>query len=466
MKHTRLSCRAIVSVALIVAYAVAPVAAQDADEDLIQLVLNLLGEQDKDLRALGQQQVRAEAKGAAATRRFAALLPKLPPDAQAGLLRALTDRGDKAARPAVLDLLKTSRDESVRVAAIAALGGLGDATDLERLVDLLADDSKALHDAARASLVRMAGETTSGAIAAKMKQAASPIRVALIEVLTARRALDTIPALLSAALDADAKVRAASMIALGQIARPDDIPGMVQAILKTQPGAERDAAEKAVMLVCGRIADVQKRADPLLAAIQELSDTNRTALLPTLGRVGGGKALPVVEAAIAEPTQHDVGLRALCNWPNASIARRLMELAEHDEHSEHRTLALVTLIRVAPLPDGRTDPEKLALVREVMPMCKTEAQRKLLLKRASAIRTVETLRFILPYLDQPAYAEQACESVVELAHHRGLREPNKAEFHGALDKVIATSKDAVVIDRANRYKKDQTWVRPKEPSGG
>ncbi len=97
-------------------------------------------------------------------------------------------------------------------------------------------------------------------------------------------------------------------------------------------------------------------------------------------------------------------------------------------------------------------------------MCKADDQRKLMLKRASAIRSVETLHFILPYLDQPAFAEQACESIVELAHHRGLREPNKAEFHQALDRVIATSKDAVVIDRANRYKRDQTWVRPKAQS--
>jgi hypothetical protein len=54
----------------------------------------------------------------------------------------------------------------------------------------------------------------------------------------------------------------------------------------------------------------------------------------------------------------------------------------------------------------------------------------------------------------------ASESVVELAHHRNLRQPNKAEFDKALDKVIATSKDAVVVERANRYKRNQTWARP------
>jgi hypothetical protein len=54
--------------------------------------------------------------------------------------------------------------------------------------------------------------------------------------------------------------------------------------------------------------------------------------------------------------------------------------------------------------------------------------------------------------------------VVELAHYRDLRQPHKAEFEQALDHVIRISKDATVIDRANRYKKGQTWVRPKTPA--
>jgi hypothetical protein len=237
----------------------------------------------------------------------------------------------------------------------------------------------------------------------------------------------------------------------------------LQGVLKAERGAERDAAERAVMMVAARIADAERRADPLLAAMERLNDEERLSVLPALGRIGGGKALAVVEQAIAsaDPKQHEAGIRALCNWPDASIAPRLVVLAETDEHADHRRMALAALIRVAPLPDQRPPAEKLALVKKVMAMCEQDQDRKLVLKRASAIRAVETLRFVIPYLDQPELAQQACESVVELAHHRGLREPNKAEFHRALDRVLQTSKDAVVIDRANRYKRDQTWVRPK-----
>ncbi len=433
-----------------------------ADDELTKMVLSLLSEKDKDLRAVGLEQVRTEAKGAAATKQFAAQLSKLPPDAQVGLLSALAERGDRAARPAVLELYKSTNDEVVKLAAISALGPLGEKEDLKLLVSLLSSTSLAEQAAARASLVRLQGDGVATAIAADSKRAPTPLRVTLIEILATRRALDTLPDLLVAASDSDPVVRAAAMTALGQIAGPDAIAGMLTGVLKAKPGSERVAAEKTVMFVCARIPEADARATPVLAAMQKLPASDQTALLPTLGRVGGPAALQVVEGAIADTNaeRHEMGIRALCNWPDASVAPRLIALTSGDKHSEHQSMALAALIRVAPLPDNRSTSERLELVQEVLGMCEDDEQRNLVLKRASAIRTLETLRFIVPYLDKPSHAQQACETVVELAHHRALREPNKPEFDAALDKVIQTSKNATVIERANRYKRGETWVRP------
>jgi hypothetical protein len=238
---------------------------------------------------------------------------------------------------------------------------------------------------------------------------------------------------------------------------------MVRGVLQAK-GAARAAAEKNVMFVCNRIEDKERRADPLIAAMKNLTPAERTIMLATLGRVGGSAALKDVEAAIAnrDSATHSAGLRALANWPDASVAPQLIRLAKSDRHPGHRTTALRALIRISPLPDGRTDMEKLKLLQTSMRLSTRDAERNLALQRASAIRIVETLRFVLPYVDQPRYAKQACVTVVELAHDRSLRDGNKPEFHRALDKVLAISKDRVVLDRAQRYKKGQTWVRPKK----
>ncbi|MHB8865592.1 MAG: HEAT repeat domain-containing protein [Pirellulaceae bacterium] len=433
-------------------------------DELVQMVVGVLSDKDKDLRALGLEQVRAAAQSPTATQQFAAILPQLPPEAQVGLLNALADRGDRVARPAVLNLMANSQDESVRVAAIAAVGFLGEPADSALLVQLLREGSQVEQKVARTSLVRLPGESVGAGIAREMTRAPSPLRVTLLEILTTRRALDTIPEMLVAAVSDDSAVRAAAMTALGQLAGPEHVSGLVQGVLKAKPGREREGAEKALMAACTRDASGEQRTEPLLAAMESLSASDRMAMLPTLGRCGGATALKIIEAAIrdSDPQLHDTALRALCNWPDASIASRLTELAQQDEHPDHRTRALRALIRVASLRDGRTESDKLELLRAAMAVSTQDAERNLVLQRAQAIRSVETLRFLLPYVDQPPYAPQACQSVVELAHHRGLRDANKAEFEQALDKVIRISQDTVLIDRANRYKRGQTWVRPIE----
>jgi HEAT repeat protein len=451
-----------VGFALLFPWTAASLAQEESADGLVALIVDLLGDKDRDMRALGLEQVRTEAKGAAATRRFAAELPKLPPDVQRELLGALAERGDAAARPAVLERLDAADEPAVRLAAIGALGFLGEPPDARLLLGLLNTGEAAEQTAARTALTRLSGEPVSAAVAAELNRADAAMRVTLIGILVARRAFDTAVDILLLAADRDASVRSAAMAALGELGGPEHVPGMVRGILAADVGREREAAERAVMFVCHRIEDAPQRAAPLLEAMAALNDADRTALLPALGRVGGSEALKRVQAAIDDtnPVRHEAGIRALCNWPDASVAAKLIDRVQKDDHPAHRIAALRALIRVAPLPDGRTDEQKLGLLKQALDLCERDTERSLAIERAAAIRSIDTLRFLVPYLDRPELAQQACQSVVELAHHRNLREPNKDEFDRVLDRVIQVSSDAMVIDRANRYKRGETWVRP------
>ena len=437
--------------------------AAEPDGELVQMVVELLADKDNDVRALGFDQVRTSASGERATLKFAAQLRTLSPDGQIGLLSALADRGDAAARDEVLSLLNSTTDEGVKTAAIAAIGALAKPADVELLIKLVETGAPGEKAAARAALTTCSCNETVKSMRSELTLAPSSLRVALIEILTMRRALEALPDLLHAAGDDEGGVRAAAMSGLGQLAGAKEIPGMVQGVLKSPRGPERQAAERALLTVCNRVNSEDDQAEPLLDAMETLSNADRQSMLPTLGRTGGVRALKSIESAIADqdPALHDLGIRALCNWPNATIAPRLIELTESEEHDAHRSLALRTLIRVAPLADGRSDEQKLALLQQAKYMCTRDEERQLILQRAAAIRSLESLRFIVPYLEEPAFAQQAAESIVELAHHRGLREPNKAEFDIVLDRVLEISQDPTVRDRATRYKNGQTWNRPR-----
>ncbi len=466
MNMSRTSFLASSSLAFLLVFALPIAPSACADDDLVQTVSDLVSDKDKDVRAVGLEQVRDEVKGPEATRRFAALLPKLAPEAQVGLLGALAERGDAAARPAVLDLLNNSQGE-VRGAAIRALGALGDKDDVPRLTKLLgeADSEK---DAV-AAITRLHGEGVNAALCAEMKTAAPAQRVKLLQLLVARHAIDTVPTLLEAAKDADASVRIAALAALGQLAGPEGVAKLAHLILDAKDAAAREEAEKALMLIAQRDpkAKVDQRALPLLKVMSGLSEKEKTALLSALGRIGGKPALKVIEAALADKdsARSAAALRALCNWPDGSIAPRLVELALAAKDPADRKLVVDALIRVAPLPDKRPVAVRLAMLKKAMELASSDQQKALVLKRASAILSLETLRFVAPYMDQPEFTQLACKTVVELAHHKELRQPNKAEFNKALDKVIALSKDPVVILRAQRYQKDQTWVE-KQIQGG
>lgn len=438
--------------------------ADEPPPELVKMVVDLIHEKDKDLRAVGLDQVRGEMKGATATATFAAELPKLSAEGQAGLISALADRGDAAALSGVLELMNGSTDETVRMAAVRAVGKLGSAAQVPSLTTLLTDKSAGLSAAARESLTVLSGSEVVKTIVTALNQADEPTKIALIEILTTRRALDAVDDLVQLAQSDAAKVRTAAMAALAQLADRKQVSCLLAAVLKSEKGSERDAAERAVVAVCSRGDDKQPADELILVTLADIEPGLQTQLLSTLGRVGGKKALERLESAIAsdDAEERAQGLRGLCNWPDGSTADRMIELIKDEKFASQRPALINALIRVAVATDGRNEAERLARLQQALSLCETDAQRNEVLRRAQTIRSLETLRYLLTFVDQPVFSEQACLSIVELAHHRNLREPNKAEFHPALDKVAATSKNATTVDRAKRYKAGQTWVRPKK----
>src|SRR4029077_10647758 len=122
-----------------------------------------------------------------------------------------------------------------------------------------------------------------------------------------------------------------------------------------------------------------------------------------------------------------------------------------------RSLAFRGYVKVSAARDGRSDKERLHRLKQAMKVAKTPEQVALVINRVRTAYDVDSVRFVLPYVDQPQFSQVACETIVEILHHREVRDPNKAEVDKVLDKVIESSKDPVVVERAKRYKRGETW---------
>lgn len=437
--------------------------AADSGDELVDQIVKLLADSDREFRAAALEKVRSAGRGADQTRAFAAQLPRLDAAAQTELIAALADRGNPAARPAVVEVLAASKSEDVRAAALAALGDIGSTEDLPTLLKALSASSGAEQQAARTALRRMPGESVVQALAADAKTGDPHTRAELINVLAVRRAADQMPVFLAASLDDDGRVRGAAMTALAELAGPDQLAAMIPAVLKAPQGGERDAAERGVAAVAARVENADRRADALIAAINQVDASQRDELLSLVGRVGGKRLIDFVGEIATGPdaARRALAIDALSKWPDASPADKLLEIADKTADAVEREQAFEGYVKLSATRDGRSDKDRLERMKQAMQAARTPQERSLVINRSRTAYSVDTLRFVLPYLAQAPFAQIACETIVELAHHREIRDPNKAEFDKALDQIIKISQDPVVVDRAQRYKRGETWERPK-----
>jgi HEAT repeat protein len=435
----------------------------DESDELLSLVLEWLSGDDAELRTLALEQVRTDVPGSEATQKFAALLTSVAPETRSALILALADRGDRSARDSISKMLNDPQDPSTLLAAINALGRLGQSDDVEALIGYLAAGNEELRAAAANSLRVLQGEGVLERFSTEIRTASEPTtQQTLIEIAVERRAAELLPVFLELKLCDNFAVRSSALQALGQLGQPEHVVDMTTAVIRAKEGRERDEAEKAILTLYNRfptLADDPQH--PLLMTFMGLSGNDQAALLSTVGRVGGAPARKVLDWYLNHPYPFvkDVGWKALCHWPNAEIAPELVAALDNPRDARRRSLAFKALVRVAglPTPDGN-EAQRLEWLTTALDMATNEQEKILVLKRLPAIRTVDALRVAIPLVNQEGLSESACQAVVELSHLRWLRDEHRDEFMAALDKVLATTTDPVLQDRAQRYKEGKTWT--------
>lgn len=385
--------------------------------------------------------------------RLAKQLDDLPDAGQLILLEVLASRKGKGALPLVMSALRSERPQ-LRLAAVHSLGLLGDVSVIPSLVDLLGGGGE-LTEAAQQALCRLPRKAVGDALLRALGERAE-LRVPVIEVLKELKYYEAIDPLIAMAAREDPAVSGPALDGLRGIADPDeyDLPRLVGLMLKTPRGRHRDEVEKTILIVCEKLPAGADRARPVLAALAPADRSRLPEYLPLLGRLGGPKALEIVDAALggSDPEVKRAAVRALCNWPDAEVADRLLDIAGHSDNKTFRQWSLRGYVRVVTLKSDRPEAATLAMLQNAIKLAETTGDRQLVLSRASTVRSMEAVSWIAEYLDDRHLGETACRAIVELAHHRFLRQPNMKRFAPILEKVSRISKDPAVVERAKRYR--------------
>ncbi|MDR1959519.1 MAG: HEAT repeat domain-containing protein [Planctomycetaceae bacterium] len=366
---------------------------------------------------------------------------------KAWTLASLTVRKDGKYRQAALDAVK-SDNEYLKKNGVLALASLGNSEDIPLMLELLTAYDRNL---VTNIMVNFIDDKFDAALLSALKTEKDADRfVAVANILARRNTADAFAVILAAAKAPENPKRVELLGILEQLAKPEFYGDLVDVVLLVTDRGQRDNAERVIVRL--------SKGDVALV-IAKLTADNTVALLPLLGRIGGEAALEIVhkEMKSEAPANRDAAFRALCNWPNAEVAAELLRFAENKQNSEAaRIPALRGFARVISLPDDQigikiSGQDKLTMLKKGMSLALRNEDKQLILERASAVREVDTVKWALEFLGDKDLAQNACRTIVELAHQDYLRKRDKELFTSALNKVLEVCTDNGLKDRARQY---------------
>lgn len=317
-------------------------------DDALAPVVKAMGDADPKVSATAIQLA-----GKLQASALAAQLPKFDSARQALALSVLAEHKATGARGPVLELVN-SGDELVRLAAISALGVVGDVSSVPVLVKLAGDEKAAVKSAAENALAQLAVTGVDEAVLKGIVSGTPEERALMISVASSRETLGLGPVLLISACDKDEAVQGAALKALGRIGGADVYPQLVEMLWNVRS----PSLEIAVIGVGRRVDDTQARLAPLLALLKRegASVDVQGSVMRTLAPIGGVEALAPVRERLAssDAKLKDAAVRALCDWPDVSAMEDLKKVAEDASASTvHRTLAGRAMTRLSAPPPAR-----------------------------------------------------------------------------------------------------------------
>ncbi|MEO8370917.1 MAG: HEAT repeat domain-containing protein [Candidatus Solibacter sp.] len=333
--------------------------------------------------------------------------PALSAIGQCRVLRALADRGDVAARPLVVDAAKRGGGE-LRVAALASLGKLGDASAVPLLAEIAAITTGVEQVAARDGLTVLRGSGVDAAIAAGIGSANGKLRLEFIAAAGERAAPDSASPLMAAAQGTDPETAQAALRALRSAAGPEHAPALLDLVLHIGNAGHRREAAMTLASVLKRSPDPP--IAPLLAAHQASADKQiRLTLLDVMGQASAPGALPVLRASLKDPDP-DVAraaILALTAWQTADPLRDLLAVAVTEANSTRQILALRGFIKLMAAPTNRAPGETAALLREGWQLARQTPEKRAILALLPLFATGESMRLAEAAASDPAVAREA-----------------------------------------------------------
>lgn len=409
-------------------------------------VVGALKSGDKQLQVVAAKVARG-IPGPQASLLLATALSDLPSNSQVLLIRAMADRGDGAARSAVMKACD-SEDIRVRAAALEALGTLGDATSIPVLLKAATTGAEAERTSARTSLVALRGEGVDEALTSKVNGADAREQVEVITALTARGVTEAAPALLKGAGSDKREVRAAAVAGLRELADAQHVPALVDLLVNANAG-DRDEVRKTLVAVARR-TKAEKQAAQSVVAKLDAGTQSRSSLLSALGDLGDDSGLTALRKAIDDRDQdvRRAAIVALSGWPSAQPLPDLLRVAQSRENPTHQVLALRGYVDLVGRANSMSPDEKLKCYETALGLASNVAEKRRVFSALPQVKTLGALKLAAAHMTDVEIGQETALAAVTIAN--GIYVADAGPVKEVLQRVVAADVRKEIKDQASK----------------
>ena len=354
---------------------------------------------------------------------------------KAELITFLGNNHVVAALPAITKSLNDT-DPAIVLAAIKSAQQIGQDKSIADLIRIIKGGNADYITAVQNALLVVKGPSVVGKVANALPDAPATGKVALINVLAARRAHDKIDIVLPLLNNTDTQVKSAAYSSLQYLAEDSNLPQLFILLSKASDPASSTDIQAAINAVISRLKNPEAQNSLALQQLNNAPANQKTLYFNILAGIGDKASLNAVSKAYDNGDQDSkkAAVTALSQWVNGSAVRELLQISKsaNDRGLQNKAFSgLVTLI-------GKSDfsaDEKVIFLREAMAIAQNNEQRSLVLESLVNDKTYVALLFVANYLDDPQLQAAASEAVVSIAL-------SSKEFYGndvrnILNKVIA-----------------------------
>lgn len=358
---------------------------------------------------------------------LAAEMAKAAPERAALMISAMADRKETVVLPAVLKAAK-SGPKPVRIAAINALGQVGDTTCLSTLLDAAVESDADIKSTAKRSLTEIPGEKIDKDIVTRLAKPDPKLYALLVELIGERR-IDALPVLLKAVDSTDKSVRSAALISLGNMVPADKLAVLIKQVLAPRNSDDAAQAIQALKTACVRMPDRDACSAELAAALEKTSVPTKISLLKILGAVTGPKALQTIATAAknSDPQLQDAASEILGEWMTIDAAPVLLDLAKTAPAEKYQIRAMRGYIKAA-RQFQMSDADRIEMCKKATDASVRTAEKKLVVEVLRRYPNLEMLKMAVQACKDPELKDDAAQAALVIAQKIGTQSPEAREL--------------------------------------